>query len=102
MSVTLEELFLPLIKEELSRIKDELTSELIEEVKKKVLNETYFTRKEAAGYLKVSITTIDNYCSNGLKKYKLGTSTRLKKEDIDNFVSNLNSFSNKKILEDER
>lgn len=93
MSKTIEEVFLPLIREEVLKVKIELTKELTKELRSKVIKETYLTRAEAATYLKVSLTTIDNYCNNGLKKYKLGSSTRLKRLEIDEFVSSLNSFS---------
>jgi len=45
------------------------------------------TKKEAAGYLSVSESTIDNLVRYGmLPKYKLGSATRFKIQDLENLL----------------
>ncbi len=73
-----------MISVEVQQLKRALKEELINECKE----DKYLTRKEAAKYLKVSLATIDNYVKKGLKKYKLGRSTRFLKSDIDLFIKN--------------
>ena len=64
--------------------------ELKAEFKGKAISEIKFlSRAEAAEYLSVSLSTIDNYVRWGLlPKYKpkKGTFTRFKKEDLDNLL----------------
>jgi excisionase family DNA binding protein len=48
---------------------------------------TWFTREEAAAYLRCSLPTLDRYAKSGqLPKRQLGRSPRFKKEDLDALV----------------
>ena len=44
----------------------------------------YLTRQEAANLLKVSVTTIHNYCTKGyLKKYSIGRRVLFKRSEVE-------------------
>jgi hypothetical protein len=68
---------------------DSLAATLREELKKEINNfqSPWLSRKDAADYLKVSVSSIDNYVRWGyLEKFKIESNTRFKKSDLDNLL----------------
>ncbi len=77
------------VAEQVQCLKSELIAELTESQRKPI----YFTRKQVSTFLNVSLSTIDNYVKYGLKKYKVGRSTRFLKSEIDEFIQGRSKYT---------
>lgn len=75
-----------------NRIKDEikvLADKLRQELKQEFLTSSspWLSRREAASYLGVSLSSIDNYVRWGqLERYKIDSGTRFKRADLDKLL----------------
>lgn len=75
-----------LVAEELEIRMENLKTEFRKELQTN--SKPYYSRKEAADYIGVCVTTIDNYIRDGrLEKYKSGRKTILKKTDLDSLLN---------------
>lgn len=83
---------LQISREHLRMLLDEMYSDIKNEMVQKNKAETdvdeIFTRKEAAKYLKVSLSTLDKIAKyEKLPFYKILDSTRYKKSDLNNYLN---------------
>ena len=71
----------------------QMLQEAIDERVEELAKEKYFmTYKELAEYLNLSKPTIDELLiKNGLPYYKVGSTYRFKKSDVDNFMNSVTS-----------
>lgn len=77
-----------LIRNEVERIvnqkKEELRNELLQELEVLRGQKQWYSRREAADYLRCCVASIDNMVVDGrLEKFKVGKSTKFKKMDLD-------------------
>lgn len=73
------------IKIEIEALADKLRQELKQEFL--TSSSPYLSRREAASYLGVSLSSIDNYVRWGqLERYKIDSSTRFKRADLDKLL----------------
>jgi excisionase family DNA binding protein len=80
-----------LIDKKVDKRVDEALREITEELKEALLVQPmYLNRKDAAVYLSVSESTIDNYVRWGkLTKYKLGRASKFKREYLYDLLTKL-------------
>lgn len=73
------------IQKQVSSLKEELRQEFLRELRN--IDNPWLSRFEAARYLKVSVSTIDNYVRwNLLPKYKVSRKTTFKRSDLDKMI----------------
>jgi excisionase family DNA binding protein len=83
--MNIEDIISSQIKNEIEALADKLRQELKQEF---ITSSTpWLSRRDAAVYLGVSLSSIDNYVKWGqLEKYKIDSNTRFKRADLDKLL----------------
>lgn len=75
------------IKDVMSKAKEEMMNEILEKLSNRRSDKVWMSRREAADYIGVCVSTIDNLVSSGrLEKFKIKSSTRFKRTDLDRLL----------------
>ena len=83
------------IKKVLREVLEEKSNDFAKPVKSE--DQEYLTRKEVAKLLKISLTTLNDWSKQGIvQAYRIGNRVLYKKKEIEDSVSKVQSFKNKR------